>query len=87
MRAVVTSVIVYVVGVALAFVAAVTGSVGPEPPRTELGKVLAIVYRPYYEPFFVFDALGFLIALALSGLPLMLLVLGVFWMRERMRRP
>ena len=61
----------YFVGVVLAFVAAITCSVGPEPPRTPLGQALAVVYRPYYDMFCEpFGGIGFLLALALSGVPL-----------------
>jgi hypothetical protein len=62
--------VAYFFGVVLAFVAAITRSIGPEPPDTPLGQTLAVVYRPYYD-FFCgpFQAVGFLFALALSGVP------------------
>jgi hypothetical protein len=67
--------IAYIFGVILAFTAAITCSVGPEPARTQLGRVLAVVYRPYYDLFCEpFGTAGFLAALALSGVPFALLV-------------
>ncbi len=77
----------YFFGVALGLVAAFTGSVGPEGPRTGLGDVLMVLYRPYYELFCVpFGGVGFLIALILSGLPFALLVWLVFLISSKMRR-
>lgn len=70
----------YVLGVILGIVAAFTGSIGPEPPRTALGNGLAAVYRPFYELFApAGGAIGFFIALALSGVPFALLVWLVLW--------
>lgn len=78
-----TYVAAYIFGVGLGLVAAITGSIGPEPARTQLGKVLATVYLPYYEMLFqmVFwlglwrlGPLSLLIPLILSGVPFVLLV-------------
>ncbi len=77
----------YLFGLGLALVAAFTGSVGPEGPRTELGNVLMIFYRPYYELLCVpFGGVGFLIALMLSGVPFALLVWLVFLIFCRIKR-
>lgn len=76
-------VVAYVFGLALAFAAAITCSVGPEPPRTELGQALAVFYRPYFDLFCEpFGGWGFLVALLLSGIPFVLLV----WLCGRVAR-
>lgn len=73
----------YLLGVGLAFVAAVTCSVGPEPARTQLGKTLAFVYRPYFDLFCgPFGSAGFIVALTLSGVPLAALVWLVLWLTK-----
>jgi len=67
---------VYVLGVGLAVLAAFNGSIGPEPPRTPLGRFLAFVYQPYFEVFCLpFGPVGFLIAIGLSGIPVVALTL------------
>lgn len=72
--------VAYMVGATLGVVAAFTGSIGPEPPGTALGQALAAVYRPFYELFAsAGGAVGFFIALALSGLPFALLAWLVLW--------
>ena len=38
----------FLVGVGVAFGAALLGGVGPEPPRTVLGKVVSVIYYPYF---------------------------------------
>ena len=59
------------VGLALAGVAFCTGSVGPEPPRTELGTFLASFYNPYYMFFLdLLGPLGILLGFLLSGIVL-----------------
>jgi hypothetical protein len=73
----------YVLGIGLALVAAFTCSIGPEPPRTDLGKVLAVIYRPYFDLLCgAFGGVGFLIAVILSGLPFLLLVWLFFYLYD-----
>ena len=63
-----------------------TSSVGPEPPRAELGQILAVFYRPYYDLLCgPFGGVGFLIALILGGVPFVLLVWMAFWIGGRKR--
>lgn len=82
-----TYVAAYIHGVALALVAAVTGSIGPEPPRTQLGKALAAVYRPYYEVVWIvcwpLGGLSLLIAIILSGVPFILLLWLLFCVYDK----
>lgn len=74
---VVLYVLAYVAGVSLALYAAFTGSVGPEPPRTQVGMLLAGCYHPYFMLFCIpLNLVGFFIAVALSGIPFA----GIVWM-------
>jgi hypothetical protein len=67
-------VVAYVFGLASALVAAFTGSIGPEGPRTAIGKMLMVVYRPCFELFAVpLGGIGLLMAILLCGAPFMLL--------------
>ena len=85
---VLTYVAAYVFGLGLALVAAITCSVGPEPPRTDLGKVLAVFYRPYYDLLCgPLGGVGFLISLLLSGVPFILLVWLFFCVYDKMAGP
>jgi hypothetical protein len=60
---VVVCVIAYVFSLGLPLVAAITGSIGPEPPCTELGKALVVFYRPYFElSWGLFGGVGFVVA-------------------------
>jgi hypothetical protein len=66
---------VYVLGVALAVFAAFSGSIGPEPARSAVGEALSTVYYPYFMLFCEsLDMMGFVIAIALSGIPFVVLV-------------
>ena len=79
-----TIIAAYFFGVGLAFVAAITRSVGPEGPDTQLGQALAVVYRPYYDIFTgSFGTIGFLTALVLSGVPCAILAFVGLWMIDR----
>jgi hypothetical protein len=76
--------IAYFFGVGLAFVAAITRSVGPEGPGTQIGRILAVVYRPYYELFTgSLGTFGFLIALVLSGVPFAIIAIVCLWIIGR----
>jgi hypothetical protein len=77
----------YIFGVGLGVIAAITGSIGPEPARTQMGKALAAVYLPYYEMVLMvcwpLGGFGFLIALILSGVPFVLLVWLLFYVYDK----
>jgi hypothetical protein len=82
-----TCITAYLFGVMLGFMAAFTGSVGPEGPHTQLGSVLAAGYRPYYETFCVpLGGTGFFIGLLLSGVPFAAVAWLTFLVLGRMRR-
>ena len=62
--------VLYFLGITVAYIAAATGSIGPEPPRSLIGTILATIYYPYFMTFCVpLGGAGFIIALVLSGMP------------------
>jgi len=74
----------YIFGVALALLAAISGSISPDGPWTVLGEVLARFYGRYFELFCgPLDGLGFLITLMLSGVPFIVLVWLCFCIYDR----
>ena len=75
---------VFLFGVGVAFGAALLGAIGPEPPITVLGKVVSVVYYPYFK-FFCdpLDMVGFILALVLHGLIFVVLIYyGLKWIEK-----
>lgn len=62
-------VLFFIIGTALAIFFAINGGIGPEPPRTEFGRIVSIIYYPYFETFCApLDVVGFFIAVIIHGL-------------------
>jgi len=73
---------VYILSVVLSVSAALAGSVGPEGASGTIGLMLETIYRPYFMFFCEYlEAIGFVVAVLLSGVP----AVGVVWLLFRAR--
>jgi hypothetical protein len=80
-------IVAYLAGVLLALIAAFSGSVSPDGPRTAMGAVLASVYQPYFEQIwrvcFYNSSVAMVVSLALSGVPFAAAAFAILWWSNR----